>query len=222
MTPDFNKLVNSVQVDTVLTDILYQWANTPTGSTAALKKKWIPDHKRIANNLRIRYELDKESAEAYLERFRKLVEDASFDFDSGYLDATLPVNQYMGLNPVLKLQTLSWLASATPTEGQIVWLYCKLKDQWLQDSWSSYSDENRENSKKSFEKFSSLLKILFNSEPPPNRAGITLVLIKLGIVNELEWITSKTHKESRLFIFSSYLEDVAKNIDDYINIRGAI
>lgn len=51
---------------------------------------------------------------------------------------------------------------------------------------------------------------------------ITRVLINLGFINELEWITSKTYKQSGLYIFSSYLEDIAKNIDKYINIKGAI
>jgi len=117
----------------------------------------------------------------------------------------------------LKLETISRLASAKPKEGQIVWLYCKFKDQWLQYSLSNYS----ENSKKSFKKFSDIFKIMFDIEPAPNRDEITLVLINLGFINELEWITS-TNNEYRPYIFSSYLEDIAKNIDKYVNIKGAI
>jgi len=218
MTGNFKKLIESVQVDIVLTDMLYQWANTPTGTTA-VDKRWIPDHGLIKKNIMVRYKLDKEGegVNSYFEKFKKLVEDAGFDFNSGYLDATLPVNEYLSLNPILKLETISRLASAKPKEGQIVWLYCKFKDQWLQYSLSNYS----ENSKKSFKKFSDIFKIMFDIEPAPNRDEITLVLINLGFINELEWITS-TNNEYRPYIFSSYLEDIAKNIDKYVNIKGAI
>jgi len=226
MTGNFKKLIESVQVDIILTDMLYQWANTPTGTTAAVDKSWTPNHELIKKNLQDRHVPDKEGKDAnsyfenYFEKFKKLVEEAGFDFNSGYLEATLFVNEYLSLNPILKLETLSRLASATPKEGQIVWLYCKFKDQWLQDSWGSYSDEKKENSIKAFKKFSEILDIMFKSKP--NEGEITHVLINLGFVNELEWVTSKTYKESGLYIFSSYLEDIAQNIDKYVNIKGAI
>jgi len=59
MTGNFKKLIESVQVDIVLTDMLYQWANTPTGTTA-VDKRWIPDHGLIKKNIMVRYKLDKE------------------------------------------------------------------------------------------------------------------------------------------------------------------
>ena len=221
MTGDFKKLIESVQVDIILTDLLYQWANTPTGITALDNGK-IPNHGLIKQNLMVRYkQLDKEKANSRFEEFKKLVEDAGFDFNSGYLDTTLFVNEYLILNPVLKLQTLYRLASATEKERQIVWIYSKFKDQWLQHSLGSYYDEKRENSKKSFKKFSDIFKIVFDSEPGPNRDEITRVLIDLGFINELEWITT-TNNEFRPYIFSSYLEDIAKNIDKYVNIKGDI
>lgn len=52
MTGNFKKLIDSVQVDIVLTDMLYQWANTPTGITAPNKHGQIPKHELIENNLR--------------------------------------------------------------------------------------------------------------------------------------------------------------------------
>ena len=134
MTGNFKKLIESVQVDIILTDMLYQWTNTPTGKTAAIDKRWIPDHELIKKNLHVRYDLDEVSTNAYFENFVKLVKDAGFDFDSGYLDAQSLVNEYLSHNTVLKNQTLSRLKSATPKVRQIVWLYCKFKDQWLQYS----------------------------------------------------------------------------------------
>jgi len=220
MTPNFNKLIDTVQGDIALTDMLYQWANTPTGITALDKGK-IPNHGLIKQNLICRYNLDKEKANSRFEEFQKIVEDAGFNFNSGYIDATLFVNQYISLNPILKLQTLSRLASAIPRDGQIVWLYCKFKDQWLQYALSSYWDENRENGKKSFKKFSDIFKIMFDCDPGPSRDEITHVLVNLGFINKLDWFTS-THNEFRPYIFSSYLEDVAQNIDKYVNVKGAI
>jgi len=220
MAQDYKKLIDSVQGSIILTDILHQWANTPTGITAIQKGK-IPNHNLIKQNLIGRYNLDKEKANAQLDEFVKIVEDAGINFNSGYIDAAVFINEYLRLNPVLKLQTLSKLASATPKEGQIVWLYCKLKDQWLQDAWGSYWDENRENSKKAFKKFSDIFKIMFDSDPAPNRDEITCVLVNLGFINELNWITS-THNEFRPYIFSTHLGDIAKNIDKFVNIRGKI
>ena len=211
MTGNFKKLIDSVQVDIILTDALYQWANTPTGTTATDNGK-IPKHGLILQNLIVRY--GEERADMCFKNFVKFVEDAGFNFESGYHDATLIVNEYLNLNPVLKLQTLYRLASATEKERQIVWLYCKLKDQW---SLWSYSEDYGEISKNSFKKFSNLLKILFNNET--GKGEITRVLINQGIINELEWITSKSDKRHREYRFSSYLEDIAKNVDTYIKVE---
>lgn len=120
----------------------------------------------------------------------------------------------------MKLETLYKLASAKNEDREIVWLYCKLKDQGLQWQWSSYtdSDAEREISKKSFEKFRSLLKTLFNSEPLTGH--ILRVLIEQGFINELESITStKPFKRSGEYVFSSYLDDIAKNIDKHIKVE---
>lgn len=218
MTGNFKKLIESVQGDIILTDALYQWANTPTGTTATDNGK-IPKHGLILKNLIVRY--GKERADTCFKNFVKIVEDAGFTFESGYHDATLLVNEYLNLNPVLKLQTLYMLASAPAKDQHIVYIYAKFKDQWFQHSLGSYYDDNRENSKKTFKKFSGILKIMFDSEPEPNREDITRALIELGFINELEWITS-SNNEFRPYIFSSYLEDIAKNIDRYVNIKGAI
>ena len=220
MTGNFKKLIDAVQVDIVLIDMLYQWANTPTGITA-VGKSWIPDHRLIAKNLQNRYTFDKERANSYLENFKKLVEEAGFDFNSGYLDATWLVNEYLNSHPGLKDETLFKLASATPKERQILWLYCKFKDQWLQYALGSDFDDNRENSKQSFKKFGETLKIMFNYDPTPNRYEIVRVLLQMGFINELESISTINNKH-RPYIFSSYLENVAKNIDTYVNIKDAI
>lgn len=221
MTGNFKKLIESVQGDIVLIDMMYQWANNPTTKTALFDKGGTPDHGLIKKNLQVRYALDKEGANSYFEKFKNLVDEADFNFNSGYLDATLFVNEYLNLNPVLKLETLSRLASATPKEGQIVWLYCKFKDQWLQYSLGSNFDENRDNSKKTLKKFVAIFKIVFDKESEPYPNEIISILIKLGFINELDWITS-THKEFHPYIFSSYLDDIAKDIDKYINIKSAI
>lgn len=123
MTGDFKKLIDSVQVDIVLTDMLYQWANTPTG-IKALQKGRIPNHGLIGKNLIVRYELDQKEKDAnyYLEQFKKLVEDAGIDFNSGYnnphgdTDLNWLFDEYFRLNPVLRLQTLCRLASAKERE----------------------------------------------------------------------------------------------------------
>lgn len=223
MTGNFKKLIESVQGDIVLIDMMYQWANTPTGTTAPIEHGQIPKHELIENNLMVRYNhkcnLDKNSANAYFEKFKKLVEEAGFDFNSGFNDAKWLVNEYVRYNPVLKLETLYRLASANNEEREIVWLFSKLKDQGLQWQWSSYtdSDAEREYSKKTFEKFRSLLKILFNRE---SLAGnIPRVLVYQGFINELESITSKKpFKRSGEYVFSSYLDDIAKNIDKHIKV----
>lgn len=197
--------------------MLNQWANTPTGFTATNGGK-IPRHDLIMRNLIVRYDLDKERANFYFEKFKTIVEDSGFDFNSGYHEATLLVNEYFRLNPVLKFETLFRLASATSTDRQIVWLYCKLKDQWLQYALGSDFDDNRENSKQSFKKFGEILKIMFKYDAAPDRDKIVPVLIKMGFINELESISSINNKH-RPYIFSSYLEDVAKNIDKYVKVK---
>jgi len=63
--------------------------------------------------------------------------------------------------------------------------------------------------------------MVFDKEPEPYPNEIISVLIKLGFINELDWITS-THREFHPYIFSSYLDDIAKDIDKYVNVKGAI
>lgn len=85
--------------------------------------------------------------------------------------------------------------------------------------WSSYSDIDIEKFYKSFKKFSEIFKSMFNGEPEPSQDEIVHVLIKQGFINELEWITSKIDKRSGRYEFPSYLEDIAKNIDNYIKFK---
>src|SRR5208283_3468707 len=224
MTVNFKKLIDSLQDETVMIDMLHQWANTPTGITATGTYSQMPSHELIEKNLKARYKnLDKDNENVYsekFEKFKKCVEDAGLDFNSGFNEAKWLVNEYVRINPVLKLETLYRLASANNIDREIVWLYCKLKDQGLQWQWESYSYSNieREISQKSFEKFRFLLKTLFNSEPLIGH--IKSVLIEQGFVNELESITSKPpFKRSGEYVFSLYLDDIAKNIDKHIKVE---
>ena len=224
MTGDFKKLIDSVQSDIILIDILYQWANTPTG-IEALKKGRVPNHGLIGKNLIVRYELEKIDANNYLEWFKKIVEDAKIDFNTGYnnphgdTDLDWFFDEYFTLNPVLRLQTLCRLASANERDREIVWLYCKLKNKGLQSLWSSYSDNEIEKFYKSFKKFSEIFRSMFHPESELSQDEIVCVLIKQGFINELEWITSKTDKRSGRYEFPTYLEDIAKNIDNYIKFK---
>mgnify|MGYP001237891118 CR=1 FL=1 len=220
MTGDLTALFEIVKKDVRLMDALNQWISTPTGCTV-LKKGDYPDHKLIRSNLRARYGL--EEANLIYDQFKNAVTKYGFNFDTSFND--LPENEirnFFNQNPDLKNFTLTKLQSAELKEKEIAWLYCKLKDQWPIYSWYSYSDDDTGLNKKTFAKFGGILKILFST--PTNKIEVSKYeiinsLIKLGFVNELEWLTSKTNKRTGEYVFSPCLEDVARDIDKHISLK---
>ena len=220
MTGDIKKLIESVESDIVLADMLYQWANTPTSKTAAITKGWTPNHELIKNNIGSRYKIEKEKVQSDFEKFKKIVEDSGFNFASGYLDATEIVNSSVELNSLLQSQTLSRLAAASSRDGKIAWLYSKLYEQCLQFSWySHYPGNSNEILKEPFKKFGDIFTVIFSGESAPTRFEILKVLVYLGFINELDWI-SATHRDMGIYEFSVYLKDIANNIDKYVNVKG--
>ena len=212
MNEEVRTLLDKFKEDPMMLDTLYQWATAPTGTTAVLDG-FPPDHGLIKSNLKIRYNLNDKKVNEIYNEFKGEIESIGFDFLSGFLEAEVEVKEYFDESDVLKNEVLQRLKSAPDNEKFIVWLFCKVKDNY--ETWSSERDYGT--GREALKRFWALLNATFNIHA--TMAEVYSILIKLGFVNELEWIrSSKKHNRTRNFILPDYLQSVAEDIDEYISL----
>ena len=99
------QLLDSVKQDVMLVDAIYQWAVTPTGTTA-VNKGHTPYHAFIEQNLKIRYNLSNEDAVEVFGKARKTIEGLGIDFERGFIDMEPAVKGFFEDKPLLLNRTL--------------------------------------------------------------------------------------------------------------------
>lgn len=201
------RLIGKIGKDIIILDALYQWAATPTGYTA-IGNGFYPDHSLIKGNLKIRYSISNKEAEEIYDRLKWIIESVGLDFRKGFLEVEDKINEYFEQNPVLCDGTLKRLSLARDKEKYNVWLFCKVKDNYfLRPEYHP-------------RRFQALLNLIFDTDTEPQEYLPTL--IRVGFLNELEWIGSKyrydNSKKENLFVFPKYLGAIAEKIDEYITL----
>jgi len=211
-------LMDKFKDDPIMLDAIYQWATAPTGITA-VRNGFPPNHGLIKTNLKLRYGLGEKEVEEIYEKLKKEIKSIGLDFSSGFLDVENEIKKYFDENDILKNEVVKRLKSASDNEKYIVWLFCKVKDNyWV---WTSrinhdYDSYDYEVSKR----FEALLNATFNIDATIQE--VDSLLIKLGFLNRLEWVGSKSRygyeKKENHLTFPHYLTSIAENIDDYISL----
>ncbi len=202
------ELLKACSSDTVLLDALYQWATTPTGY-AAVRRGLLPDHTRIQQNLIVRYGLAADQAAGIYQTLVQRVETSGLSFAGGYLDAEPHVRRSPEIAALLRETTASRIARALERERSIAWLFCRLKDDY--SLWPHSRDYHA-----CQEKMHRFLAVLNATFGIPAEAGeVFLVLIRLGLINELEWVSATpggSRRENEL-VFPSYLEGIPRRLE---------
>lgn len=194
---------------TLLLDALYQWATTPTGVTA-IKNGYNPNHELIKENLKIRYNLPPEEAEKIFKGLIEGIESAGLDFATGFNEVKEEIKIYFNNDMVLKDATIQRLNSASEEEKYIAWFwlfYKKNDNGYLNSDKYDYQDITR---------FQAILNATFNIIYSGEE--IFSILIKLGVINELNWIRSDGHKVSDSFIIPHYLEGCIEELEKVTNL----
>ena len=198
-------MLNNVREDVKLIDAIYQWAVTPTGTTA-INKGHTPYHLFIEQNLKARYSLsDKEAAEIF-EKARKTIEGLGIDFERGFHNMGKFVKSFLDDNPLLLNRTLESF-SELQDEGQwVVWLF-----RQVQEKSRFWSGDHRDNQ----QRFIALLKATFNLEMADEE--IKTLLIVVGCVNVLEWVTASGNRHDMLEV-PHYLKSFFESINDLVDL----
>lgn len=208
MNERVTNLLNRFKNDCVMLDALYQWAITPTGVTA-IRKGYKPSHKLIKENLKIRYNLTFEEIEKIFKRFIEGVESAGLDFANGFNEVEEEIKIYFDKDMVLKEATIQRLESASEEEKYIVWL-------WLfYEKNDNYHLPREKNDYHLMTGFQAILNAAFNIIF--SSAEIFSILIKLGVINKLEWHASKGNKVADLFITPHYLRGCIQELEKVIH-----
>ncbi|MDI6718713.1 MAG: DUF853 family protein [Methanomicrobiales archaeon] len=195
-------LLKACSAEIVLLDALYQWATTPTGY-AAVRRGLLPDHTRIQQNLIVRYGLTADQAAGIYRTLVRQVEAAGLSFAGGYLDAEIHVRRSPEVAGALLAETVSRIARAPIRERSIAWLFCRLKDDY--SLWPHTRDYRACQEK--MHRFLAVLDATFGI--PAEAEEVFLALIRLGLVNELPWVSAApggSRRENEL-VFPSYLGD---------------
>lgn len=199
-------LISKFKNDTIMLDALYQWATSPTSSTA-VSKGCPPDHRLIKGNITKRYALDDEKASEVYNNLVEEIGNAGIDFVRGYIDCKEQIKERVG--DVLRKETLERLKTASQKEKHIVWLYCKVEDNFDLNPCKYIGWE-------SVNKFNTLLKVVFNDSPEAHKEGFSDILIRIGLINRLVWNKSKCKNSEVSNVFPHYLKPLLSEIDQYI------
>ncbi|MFC2060504.1 PIN domain-containing protein [Chloroflexota bacterium] len=199
------------QNDEVMLDALYQWATNTTGVTAAVTRMHPPNHGLLKSNLKLRYDFTNEQSEQIYSKLRSEIEKAGFEFSTGYLEAKENIKEHFAHESILREISLERLNAAPLNIQYIAWLFAKLKTKhpffpnignWAQ--------------------FSALMDATFSIQITDITQQVIDPLIKLGFLNDLEWVGSKIREDSRKLEnrleFPQYLEPVTSSIDRYISL----
>ena len=209
------ELLKKFETDIIMLDALYQWASNPTSPTAALTRGCSANHELIKRNIEKRYNLDSDKAEEIYNRLIQEIEDAGIDFATGYLEWKEYIKNIINekYGEVLREKTIERLNKASQEAKYIVWLYCKVKDEYgLFPSTADYDDWIIG----SMYKFAAIFNATFNSAITPTRKTIAIdVLIEIGFINKLNWITADCNKDRDEYIFPEYLKPLILEIDKY-------
>jgi len=191
---------------TIMLDALYQWATNPTGSTAAITKGYPPGHRLIKSNLRLRYDLSEEQAEKCYTQLKTEIDTSGLDFRSGYLEAGAGIKAHFSRNHILRDSVQKRLNTAVPHVQHVAWLFSKVKgNHGLSPAGSGGNS------------FAALIDATFATPVTNLRQDVIQPLIRLGFLNELEWVTARQKLHDHL-VFPDYLEPVASNIDQYVSL----
>lgn len=204
------ELLTKFKNDLILLDSFYQWARNTT-SRSAIMNGYLPKHELIKNNIERRYNLDSKKVEEVYGKLVKKIENAGLDFfrDHYNIDYREIVERVLNgkYGDVLRGETLRRLNSASQEEKYIVWLYCKLKENYNFDEYHELGYRDR---------FTALLKATFNIAAESFDVIINC-LIKIGFINGLQTWSARGNS-SYSYIFPEYLESVALEIDKYISL----
>jgi len=208
------ELLKKFENDIIMLDALYQWASNSTGVTA-VRRKCPPSHKLIEENIKRRYNLDSDKGQYIYNKLIQAIENAGIDFTTGYLKEYIKnINEKYGA--VLREKTIERLNKASQEAKYIVWLYCKVKDR---GGLFPYTDDYNDWRIGSMYKFAAIFNATFNSAITPTRKTIAIdVLIEIGFINKLNWITADCNKDRDEYIFPEYLEPIASKTDEYITL----
>ena len=208
------ELLKKFENDIIMLDAFYQWARNPTSYTAAITRGCSANHELIKENIGKRYHLDSDKAKEIYNRLIPEIENVGIDFATGYLGWEEYIKNIINekYGEVLREKTLERLNKASQEAKYIVWLYCKVKDEYglfPQDNDVDYFGD-------SMDKFDALFNATFKSPLEQTRETVN-ILIEIGFINELHWIASKECTRRRNeYIFPEYLELLALEIDKYI------
>ncbi|MEX2703669.1 MAG: ATP-binding protein [Candidatus Freyrarchaeum guaymaensis] len=207
------KLLNRFKDDLILLDSLYQWASNPT-SASAIGNGCPPKHELIKKNIERRYNLDSKKVEEIHSKLVKEIENVGIDFVCGYINYGEIVKRIVKekYGDTLRGEMLRRLNSASQKEKYLAWLYCKAKNSFpLDDEYFFEYAINR---------FIALFNAAFNTKLnfATDSRMIVDSLVKLGLINELEWNRAHCDKFSNMYVFPDYLEPVASEIDKYISL----
>jgi hypothetical protein len=199
MTEKVEQLLNKFKGDIIMLDALYQWANNETGVTAirnAIRNRHYAYHYPIKKNLAIRYDLSPEKAEEAYTTFRNEIYSSGLDFRKDFIDVGSEINRYFETNGILKDSVLDRLVSATEKEKYIAWLYYH------------YFREGQ------LHVFSARLHATFGTV---EEKEIVNTLIRLGLLNEIEWISSSGNRLNHFVFPKHYLSSIPP-IEEYIQL----
>jgi len=198
MTEKVEQLLNKFKGDIIMLDALYQWANNQTGTTAISRGRYA-DHYPIKKNLAIRYNLSTEKAEEAYNTLKKEIDSAGLDFRKDFNEVNSEINIYFKTNDILKDTVLDRLVSATEEEKYIAWLYYHyFREGQLQENV-----------------FSARLHATFGTTVEEKE--IVNTLIRLGLLNEIEWISSSGNHLDHFVFPKHYLSSIPP-IEGYIQL----
>lgn len=199
------QLLDSVKQDVMLVDAIYQWAVTPTGTTA-VNKGHTPYHAFIEQNLKIRYNLSNEDAVEVFGKARKTIEGLGIDFERGFIDMEPAVKGFFEDKPLLLNRTLECFSELPEEKKWIVWLFCQVQEN--SRFWSGYYRDNQQ-------RFIALLKATFNIEMTVEE--IKDLLIRIGCINVLEWVTASGNRHDMLEV-PHYLNSFFESINELVSL----
>jgi len=187
----------------IMLDAIYQWATNPTYKSA-IKNGFIPEHeKHIKLNLTTRYG-DKVDYDKIIEELKNQISKAGFDdFKVDYLQLKDKIEQIFDTENALYDETVKRVESASDLEQFIVWLCINMKE--LFPYYGDYSEWDLNKNK-----LNAIFVATLDQKPPDDMVS---VLNQLGIINDLDYITTKGNNYYYHYDMPQYINKMIKEIN---------